>query len=173
MGNFDVQLKKDAVGFKNIENIVERKLGDLEGFTITKEPRGLVLRFKDAIIFDSGSDVIKKESKNTLDKLAVILKDVPYSIRVEGYTDNTPINTKKFPSNWELSTSRATNIVRYLINNHQINPNKLSAVGYGEYLPLNSNLSESERAANRRVDIVLLSTASKIFEPSINKMKVE
>jgi chemotaxis protein MotB len=75
---------------------------------------------------------------------------------IEGHTDNTPIHTLQYPTNWELSTARATTVVRWLIANYRLPPARLSAAGYGEYHPLVANTTPENRAKNRRVDIVLL-----------------
>jgi chemotaxis protein MotB len=160
---------KESAEFNNIENLIENKLSNVNGLSITRESRGLIIRLKDAVLFDAGSDIIKVNAQITLDKLAGVLKDIPNSIRIEGHTDNKPINTARFPSNWELSTARSTNIVRYLINKHKFNPKNLSAVGYGEYMPLKNNPNNKDQSANRRVDIVILNSTSKIFEPSSNQ----
>lgn len=170
---FEKKINQEAVQFKNIENVLEKKLTGINGISVTRESRGLIIRLNDTVLFDAGSDIIKDNARLTLDKLSKILKEIPNSIRVEGHTDNKPINTSKFPSNWELSTSRAINIIKYLINYYKFDPNKLSAVGYGEYMPLKDNSSEKERAANRRVDIVILSSTSKIFEPYSTKVNQE
>ncbi|MDD3013479.1 MAG: OmpA family protein [Candidatus Gastranaerophilales bacterium] len=167
--DINIKLNKEAVEFKNIENLIENKLSDVKGLSVTRESRGLIIRLKDAVLFDAGSDIIKDKARVTLNRLAGVLKDIPNSIRIEGHTDNKPIKTPRFPSNWELSTARSTNIVRYLINNHRFSPNKLSAVGYGEYMPLTNNFNNEGQAVNRRVDIVILSSTSKIFEPSSNQ----
>ena len=158
-------LQKEAVEFENIKSIVKEKLNNVEGLSISREPRGLLIRLSNRILFDPGSDIIRGQSIILLDKLAKVLKNIPNPIRIEGYTDNIPIKTKKFPSNWELSTARATNIVRYLINKHGFSPKKLSAIGYGEYIPITDNNTKEGRAINRRVDIVILSSSSKIFNP--------
>jgi chemotaxis protein MotB len=81
---------------------------------------------------------------------------MPYPIRVEGHTDNVPIYTKRFPSNWELSTVRAVNVLKYFADAGGIDPRRLSAVGYGESKPLVANISPQSRAKNRRVEIVLI-----------------
>jgi chemotaxis protein MotB len=81
-------------------------------------------------------------------------------VRIEGNTDNVPISSGKYQSNWELSTARATNIVHYMIENYKFRPGKISAVGYGEFRPIADNGTEAGRAKNRRVDIVLLAKES-------------
>jgi chemotaxis protein MotB len=164
--NINIKLNKEAVEFKNIEILIEKNLSDVKGLSVTRESRGLIIRLKDAVLFDAGSDIIKDKARVTLDRLAGVLKNIPNSIRVEGHTDNKPIKTSRFPSNWELSTARSTNIIKYLINNHKFSPEKLSAVGYGEYMPITSNSNIEGQATNRRVDFVILSSTSKIFEPS-------
>jgi chemotaxis protein MotB len=84
----------------------------------------------------------------------------PVPIRIEGHTDNTPIATSQYPSNWELSTARATHIVRYLVESGRWSPEKISAVGYGEFRPLVQNSSIEGKRKNRRVDIVILNEGS-------------
>ncbi len=119
----------------------------------------LNIDFVDKIFFDSGSSDIKKNGKKVLDKMVAILKNIKdKQIRVEGYTDNVPIAESymwKFPSNWELSTARATTIVRYF-QSQGIDPSLLKATGYGEYNPFASNDTEEGRAQNRRIVILLV-----------------
>lgn len=111
------------------------------------------------ILFDSGSAEIKKEGKKVLDRVVEILKNVKdRQINIEGHTDNVPISPRlaqKFPTNWELSTARATNVVRYL-QEKGIDPALLSATGYAEYRPVSPNDTEEGRAKNRRIEIVLV-----------------
>lgn len=158
----ETELKQDINELANIKTNVKEKLNNIKGVKIAEETRGLVIRLSNGVLFDPGSDIIKRDSVGLLDRIAESLKDVPNSIRIEGHTDNTPIKTAQFPSNWELSTSRATNILRYLSEKHQITPNKLSAIGYGEYMPISGNTTEQEKATNRRVDIVILSSSYKM-----------
>jgi chemotaxis protein MotB len=123
------------------------------------EDRGLVIRFPDNVLFDSGRAVIKEETVDTLAFLGEVLKDpqfVSMDIRVEGHTDNIPINTPQFPSNWELSTTRATNVLKFFIDRSNIDPYRLSASGYGEYHPIASNDTIAGRQNNRRVDVVVM-----------------
>ncbi|OUM97414.1 MAG: hypothetical protein BAA04_05270 [Firmicutes bacterium ZCTH02-B6] len=118
--------------------------------------RGVTVRFADAVFFDLGKADLKPEALRTLDEVATLLKEVPNHIRIEGHTDNWPIRTERFPSNWELSTARATTVLRYLVEQHGLNPTRVSAAGYGEYRPLMPNDTDENRARNRRVDIVIL-----------------
>ncbi|HUI44470.1 MAG TPA: OmpA family protein [Nitrospirota bacterium] len=135
----------------------EIKKGDV---TITQLRDKLTLSMVEKVLFDSGSAAIKKNGKKVLDRVAEILKKVPdKQIRIEGYTDNVPIGSgleAKFPTNWELSTSRATTVVRYL-QNDGIDPERLSACGYSEYRPVASNNTDEGKAKNRRIEIVLTS----------------
>ena len=118
--------------------------------------RGIVVSLKEAGFFDSGSARLKKESGETLAAIAETLNQYANMFRVEGHTDNIPIHSGEFRSNWELSTIRATTVVHFLTESAGFAPESLSAVGYGEYRPLNGNETPETRAKNRRVDIVLL-----------------
>lgn len=132
------------------------------------EARGLIIRFPDNVLFDSGSADIKKGALDSLTAIGNVLDKKEYqtsNIRVEGHTDNVPINTSRYPSNWELSTARSTNVIKYLISNVSIDPNRLAASGYGEYHPIAGNTDNIGKAKNRRVDIVVLSTIESSTEP--------
>ena len=118
--------------------------------------RGLTIRFTGKVLFDLGEAKIKKNSYNILDKIAGIIDKVPNQIMVEGHTDDLPINNSRFPSNWELSTARATNVVRHFIENNGIDPAKLSAAGYAKYKPIKPNTNAKNRSLNRRVDVIVL-----------------
>ncbi|NLT65901.1 MAG: OmpA family protein [Acidobacteria bacterium] len=129
------------------------------------EPRGLVISLGEKGLFDSGSDEIKPEGRALLDTIASTLASIGNHIRVEGHTDNVPIRNTRFPSNWELSTCRATMVNRYLITKFGLKPELLSAAGYAEYRPAATNDTEEGRARNRRVDIVVLNPAVAEAEP--------
>jgi len=128
--------------------------------------RGLVVSLKEAGFFDSGSAEIKVSSYPLLAKIAESLSEYSNQIRVEGHTDNVPINTRAFPSNWELSTARATNIVRHLLTYYRFDAEKLSATGYAEFRAVADNGTPQGRSKNRRVDIVILSGDGEKSEPS-------
>jgi chemotaxis protein MotB len=117
---------------------------------------GLVISLREAGFFASGSAMPKPETVETLSKIAVSLSRTPYDLRIEGHTDNVPIHTASFDSNWELSTTRATHIARMLIEMHAIDAAKISAAGYAEFHPVADNGTDQGRAQNRRVDIVVL-----------------
>jgi chemotaxis protein MotB len=120
--------------------------------------RGLVIQIDNSILFDSGKDEIKDEARRRMILLGNILKETEGYIRVEGHTDNLPIHNSKFKSNWELSSARATNVVELLEEVSGISPERLSAVGYGEFRPVGDNNTEEGRSQNRRVEIVIVSS---------------
>lgn len=144
---------------------LDQELPQIKGIQVTQQDRGLVISLMEGVLFEPGNATLTPQAKKTLDTLAEILKKVPRSIRVEGHTDNAPIATSQYPSNWELSTARATNIVKYLMTYHKMNPNLLSAAGYGEFKPAADNSTVEGKQKNRRVDIVVLSPRSVEEEP--------
>ncbi len=117
---------------------------------------GLVISLREAGFFDSGSATPKPASIPTLRQIATALGRTPYDLRIEGHTDNVPIHTAEFESNWELSAARATRIARIFIDMKAIPPQRISAAGYSEYHPAASNDTAEGRAENRRVDLVVL-----------------
>lgn len=118
--------------------------------------RGLLIRFLENVLFDSGKADLKPQAMEIIDKVSDILKDAPRRILVEGHTDNVPISTFKFPSNWELSTTRAVNVVKYMIDHNGIAAIRLSASGYSDQHPISENSSVEGKKNNRRVDMVIL-----------------
>ncbi|AEF16723.1 OmpA/MotB domain protein [Thermoanaerobacterium xylanolyticum LX-11] len=140
----------------NLQNMVTYKVDE----------RGFVISLNDTLLFDTGSADVKPDQKETLIKIGNILKSMPNYIRVEGYTDNVPINNNQFHSNWELSVIRATNVVEILVNDVKMDPAKISAVGYGEYRPIVPNDSDKNRQLNRRVDIVIMNIDYNKWEPA-------
>ncbi len=120
--------------------------------------KGLVITFVSEVLFDSGKATIKKQAYPILDKVATVLNNQVSTrdVSIEGHTDNQPIKHSKWKSNWELSTSRAVSVLHYLINNKNVAPKRLSAVGYGEYSPVASNKTVNGRQKNRRVEITIL-----------------
>lgn len=136
-----------------------------EGIEMVIEERGLVIRMKDSVLFDSGQAELKPAARAVLNDVAEALRKLPNHVRIEGHTDNRPIRTSAFPSNWELSTSRATNVIRYLIEQCGLSAKRLSAAGYGEFRPVADNGTDAGRAKNRRVDLVLLPITVSAGEP--------
>ena len=117
---------------------------------------GIVISLAGNMLFDSGKSDLKPRGMILLDTLAERLKTMPNEIRVEGHTDNVPIATPLYPSNWELSSARATTVGRYLAEHSEIDPRRLIAAGYGEFRPVAPNDTREGRARNRRVDLVVL-----------------
>lgn len=149
---------------KGVENLMSVSIS--KGIVrVYLEPRGLIISLGEKGIFDSGSDQIKPEGKAVLDELATSLVSVGNYIRVEGHTDNVPICNPRFPSNWELSTARATVVVCHLIQTYSLSPAMLSAAGYAENRPIASNDTEEGKARNRRVDLIILNPAAAAMEP--------
>jgi chemotaxis protein MotB len=128
--------------------------------------RGLVVHILESALFDQGSSVLKPKAMEVLDLIADQLQGRPNHVRVEGHTDDTPIRSEVYPSNWELSSARATTVVRYYSESHSIAPDRISALGYGEFRPVVPNNSIENRARNRRVDIVILTMELTLTEPS-------
>jgi chemotaxis protein MotB len=117
---------------------------------------GLVISLREAGFFESGSAVPHAEALTTLRKIAASLSGTPYDLRIEGHTDNIPIHTAEFDSNWELSTARAIHIARLLLALNAIPADRLSAAGFAQFHPVDTNATPEGRANNRRVDLVVL-----------------
>jgi chemotaxis protein MotB len=126
------------------------------GMRVMYSDQGARIRFEDAVLFDFGRAEINPAGLMFLDQIAAVIHSIPCPIRIEGHTDNVPIHTKLFPSNWELSAARAVNVVKYFVDSCSIAPQRLSAVGYGASKPLFPNDSADYRTKNRRVEIVLI-----------------
>jgi len=126
------------------------------GIEVIFTQEGVIITFKDTILFKSGRADINPRAFPVLDKVATVIRKVSNPIRIEGHTDNIPIHSNKFPSNWELSTARAVNVLRHFVDVGKINPRRLSAAGYGESKPLFPNDTPEHRARNRRVEIFLM-----------------
>jgi chemotaxis protein MotB len=155
--DLEVQRREERKRFEEAKRMLEGKLKDDKRISLEVDERGLVIILSDDILFDSGKAEIKKKAYPILDNVAsVVKKKVPdKNIGVTGHTDNVPITYSKWESNWELSTARATNVLHYL-ESRGIPPKKLSATGYGEHHPIESNATAEGRAKNRRVEIVIL-----------------
>ncbi|MCG8483982.1 MAG: OmpA family protein [Clostridia bacterium] len=141
--------------FEKVKNYVEEHNLSAQ-VSVKADARGVVIDIKERVLFDLGKADIKPESKIILDKLSLLFEEIDKDIVIEGHTDNLPINTYQFPTNWELSTTRAVNVLRYFVEIKGADPTRISATGYGEYRPLESNDTYAGKAANRRVNILLL-----------------
>jgi chemotaxis protein MotB len=127
----------------------------LEGLEIEEIHGELVLRLPEHLLFDNAQAILREEGRAALGAVEDVLHDRAVRIRIEGHTDSVPIQTAQFPTNWELSTARATACVRYMLESKRIEPQRLSAAGYGEHHPVGDNATADGRARNRRVDIVI------------------
>lgn len=156
------QLEKATQTYQDLTKKLEKEIqqGQIQ---ITEMKNRLTMTMVDKIIFPSGSAEISKEGKEVLDKVTAILNEVKDKrIQVEGHTDNVRIVSvlkKRFPTNWELSTARATEVVRYLQETGGLDPKLLSATGYSEYQPVAPNDTDDGKHKNRRIEIVLLPLA--------------
>lgn len=128
-------------------------VGDVQ---VVADARGVVISLPEAGAFALGQADLSQSARRVIRELAGVLAGETGEIRVEGHTDNTPIATSRFASNWELSAARATEVIRFLIAQGDIAPERLSAAGYAEFRPLAPNDSPDARARNRRVDIFVL-----------------
>lgn len=151
--------KYEEESFREIdETIMEMtKLGELDGISSKMTDKGLLLTFDDKYLFAPGSANIDGDAKKLLDKVGVLIckKFVLHSMRVEGHTDSTPINSFVYPSNWELSAARASSVVRYMITRFKFSPSLFSAIGYADTRPLENAISPKD-PANRRVEILIM-----------------
>lgn len=162
-GEISTEKEKELAGVKNTyEKLISEMKQEIEkgDIKITRALDRLSVNMVEKILFDSGKTEIKPEGLKVLDRVGAILKGISdKQIKIEGHTDNVKIGARikeKYPTNWELSTARATSVVRYLQDKVGIDPRLLSAEGYSEYRPIGSNDTAEGRAQNRRMDIVLL-----------------
>ena len=144
---------------QEVQRLVENALRlniDSGMISIVSNERGLTVHIMEQLAFASGRADPTPAMVIVLDTLSSILKQLPYDVRVEGHTDDVPINTPVFRSNWHLSIARAVNVAYCFIEKHNLNQEKVSVAGFGEFHPLVPNTSEANRRKNRRVDIVIL-----------------
>lgn len=133
-------------------------MGDLirdDLISVRRDARWLEVEIKSSILYPSGSAQLAQAAYPMLEELARILAAFPNPIHVEGFTDNVPISTVQFPSNWELSAARAASVV-HLFTNYGVAPERMAAIGYGEYKPSADNATPEGRAQNRRVVLVIM-----------------
>lgn len=145
--------------FANNYQKVQAALSELQAnqkLTLMADENKITIRISESMLFEPGTDRIMPGGLAVIDEVAAVLRDLPNSVRIEGHTDNVPVSTPRFPSNWDLSSARALSILKYFIATHGYDPKKLSALGFGEYRPADSNDTPSGRLKNRRVDIMVL-----------------
>jgi chemotaxis protein MotB len=136
---------REVAAKENLEDAIKVEVTDA----------GIAVKISDPVGFDIGSDNLKPSFANVLNGMLDAIKNIPErDIRVEGHTDNVPINSPRFPSNWELSAARALSVVKFLYKNGE-DPAKLSAVGYGEFRPISPNNTVKSRQKNRRIEVFI------------------
>ncbi len=152
-----------------LEERLKREIGDKQ-VSIEMAERGLVITFVAEVLFDSGKSKLKSEALESLTKISDVLKTTVRDLKVgiEGHTDNVPIKYSGWKSNWELSSARAMSVLHYLIDTDGLEPERLSATGYGEYHPVASNDTAEGRQKNRRVEIVILPKVTKQADNAVS-----
>jgi chemotaxis protein MotB len=161
---------------QELARVEEQLLRDLAGeiaegrVSLAQDQRGLVISIPEAGSFATGSADLPPKATALFSALGARLRVVPNAIRVEGHTDDVPIHTPRYESNWDLSTARATAVVAFLIEVAGVDPGRLSAAGYAEFRPRAANDSPANRATNRRVDLVILNPATRSAEePAVGR----
>lgn len=144
---------------KNVEKSLDKTIKDKEmrkHVQVLEVDGNLVIRLlDDDVLFPSGSARLTEKNRELVGRVALVLRALPYTIRIEGHTDSVPINTAAFPSNWELSIRRAGNVAIYLIRRQNLSPARISAAGYADTKPVAPNNTPRNRRRNRRIDMVV------------------
>jgi chemotaxis protein MotB len=138
---------------KEVRKFVKEK-GLESKVVVDKTTRGIVLRIKDIVLFDVGSDELKAEAGEVLEMIAELVNSATGQLSIEGHTDNIPISRTRFPSNWELSAARATAVLRYMLSSSGVDLSRVHIAGYADVRPLASNKTEEGRGKNRRVEFL-------------------
>jgi chemotaxis protein MotB len=157
----------EGVDVEQLKRELEEALGDQikrHEIEMHTTPEGLVVSLREVGFFNSGTADLLEDGQAPLARIARILNAKGFQIRVEGHTDNVPIHTPQFKSNWELSTARATELVALLVEHYGFDPMQISAAGYSQYRPVASNDAEEGRKVNRRVDLVVISRSGTTHE---------
>ncbi len=150
---FNARKKKLGPIFEKLVKI-KKRFGLKDDISISFSGEGLIMRLSDTSLFGLGVADISSEARPLLDEISDVLAESPHQVRIEGHADNLPIHTPDFPSNWELSTARAVNVLRYVTKGGKCDPKKLSAAGFGEFQPIYPNDTPEHRRQNRRVEFV-------------------
>ncbi|MBT4837111.1 MAG: OmpA family protein [Methylococcales bacterium] len=157
---------------EDLQEVIENKTLEDQLDAYIEEAR-IIIRIKDQLIFSSGSATLNPTAIPIFDSIIELTDSYPdYDINIKGHTDNIPINTIPFPSNWELSAIRATSVLRYFIGNG-VDPMRLTATGYGDLMPLTGNDSNYNRAINRRVEFVLEKNTNKFSKKEDIEISIE
>lgn len=169
--DYDLPTKQSEQSDENEEDALNKLVKDVEGYldendlhnviTANRTDRGVVLVLQEQILFETGEADILHSGKPFLNKVGSLLKNIPNHVKVEGHSDNRPISTFRYPSNWELSGARASSVVRYLIEEFHFDKSRFSLAGYGDTRPRVQNDSPKNWEKNRRVEIVVLEHGDK------------
>jgi chemotaxis protein MotB len=148
-----------------LEREIQKALGEEDASQyisdIRSDTQGVHVSLAASSLFDPGESLLKEQALPALEKICAVISRLNHRFIIEGHTDNVPIHSGRFPSNWELSATRASTIVRYMIARHKINPSRLAAVGYADQKPLTSNDTPAGRGKNRRIDILIVTDDAK------------
>lgn len=161
---------KEKAQLEQVRETIEKQaaaLGLSGSVQFQQDERGLTITIvTDKVLFNAGSAALQSEGLAVLQSLASVLQGLPNQIMIEGHTDNRPINTAQYPSNWELSTARATSVLRYLVDSQGLPAYRVSAAGYADQRPIATNETDEGRAKNRRVEILILANSSPLADPT-------
>ena len=155
----DQAYKQENEQLTEVQKVLDKYITDnnLDGALATvMTEEGLMIRIKDTALFSSGSADLITESRRFGSQIAKMILVLPQKIIISGHTDNVPINTREFPSNWDLSSKRALNFMKFLLTQEKLQPERFSAIGFGEYHPVVPNDSNDGRSQNRRVEVLIL-----------------
>ncbi|MDB3986460.1 flagellar motor protein MotD [Pseudomonadales bacterium] len=168
-----VLLDKASKQLDEIQERVETAMAEMidqGAITVQRSEYWIEIEMNSSVLFESGSSILYPRVVPILTQLGRVMIDFPNHVHIEGYTDTVPINTEMFPSNWELSGSRAATVVR-LFEFTGVKPDRLAAIGYGEYYPVAENTNAEGRARNRRVVAVVLAEIGEKIDATIEKFE--
>jgi len=149
-------LRGVAITEHGVKKELSGNINEIGGIKVVVVEEGISAIMSDTLLFETGLAEIKAENRPVINALCSILKETDCRIRIEGHTDDVPINSALFSSNWELSTARAVNVAKYFISEGGILPERLSAASYADSKPLSPNVSDHNRGLNRRVEVLLI-----------------
>jgi chemotaxis protein MotB len=146
--------------FRQVKRYIQTKKLS-QAIKVVKDPRGIILRINDLVLFDTGSDKLKPEADEVLEVVGKLIGMSTGELSIQGHTDSRPIHTPRFPSNWELSAARATAVLRYLVAKHELKQDRVQIAGYADSRAVGPNDTEEGRAKNRRVEFMFIRPLSK------------
>ncbi|MBP2241435.1 chemotaxis protein MotB [Cytobacillus eiseniae] len=155
------EMNEKDLSEESLENLLAEVQGFLEKNGIedviiaNRTERGVVLVLQEQVLFDPGEATLLEDSNAFLNRVGELLANLPNLVKVEGHTDNIPMSSFRYPSNWELSAARASSVINYLIESHELDSRKFIAVGYADTRPIVSNDVPENRQKNRRVEIII------------------